>query len=158
MPLGPPTAPRFETNLTTRNGPGCSRVIVGRLPRARRGDRLVRRLPSTTLLDRDQTLSWSYIGPPASTQTLEPAASAIEQASAAAGDKLVHIMGGAGIIQQALAAGLVDELFLHVAPVILGDGTRLFEKLGGPEQLERTEVIESLHTTHLRYQIPKGSA
>lgn len=69
----------------------------------------------------------------------------------------MHIMGGAGI-QQALAAGPLDELFLHVAPVILGDGTRLFEKLGGPEQLERTEVIESLHATHLRYQIPKGSA
>jgi dihydrofolate reductase len=44
---------------------------------------------------------------------------AIEQAKAAAGNKRLHIMGGASIIQQALAAGLVDELFLHVAPVIL---------------------------------------
>ncbi len=81
--------------------------------------------------------------------------SAIEQASAAAGDKLVHIMGGAGIIQQALAAGQVDELFLHVAPVILNGGTRLFEQLGGPIRLERAEVIESLHATHLRYRIVK---
>jgi dihydrofolate reductase len=78
---------------------------------------------------------------------------AIEQASVAAGDKLVHIMGGASIIQQALAAGLVDELFLHVAPVILGSGTQLFERLGGPIQLERAEVIESRHATHLRYRI-----
>ncbi len=79
---------------------------------------------------------------------------AIEQASVAAGDKLVHIMGGASIIQQALAAGLVDELFLHVAPVVLGGGTRLFEHLG-PNQLERAEVIESRHATHLRYRILK---
>jgi dihydrofolate reductase len=78
---------------------------------------------------------------------------AIEQAKAAAGDKRVHIMGGASIIQQALAAGLVDELFLHVAPVILGSGTRLFDHLGGPIQLERAEVIESRYATHLRYRI-----
>jgi dihydrofolate reductase len=78
---------------------------------------------------------------------------AIEQASVAAGDKRVHIMGGASIIQQALAAGLVDELFLHVAPVLLGSGTRLFEHLGGPIQLERAEVIESPSSTHLRYRI-----
>ena len=80
---------------------------------------------------------------------------AIEQAIVAAGDKLVHIMGGASIIQQALAAGLVDELFLHFAPVILNSGTRLFEHLGGPIQLERAEVIESRHATHLRYRILK---
>jgi dihydrofolate reductase len=78
---------------------------------------------------------------------------AIEQAIVTAGDKRVHIMGGAGIVQQALAAGLVDELFLHIAPVILNDGTRLFEQLEGPINLERTEVIESRHSTHLRYRI-----
>lgn len=80
---------------------------------------------------------------------------AIEQATVAAEDKLVHIMGGASIIQQALTARLVDELFLHVAPVILNSGTRLFEHLGGPIQLERAEVIESRHATHLRYRILK---
>jgi dihydrofolate reductase len=80
---------------------------------------------------------------------------AIEQAIVAAEDKLVHIMGGASIIQQALAAGLVDELFLHVAPVILNSGTQLFEHLGGPIQLERAEVLESRHATHLRYRILK---
>jgi dihydrofolate reductase len=82
---------------------------------------------------------------------------AVERATVAAGDKLVHIMGGASIIQQALAAGLVDELFLHVAPVILGSGTGLFEHLGGPIHLERTEVIESRHATHLRYRITAGT-
>jgi hypothetical protein len=46
-------------------------------------------------------------------------------------------------------------LFLHVAPVILNSGTRLFEHLGGPIQLERAEVIESRHATHLRYRILK---
>jgi dihydrofolate reductase len=80
---------------------------------------------------------------------------AIEQAIVAAEDKLVHIMGGASIIQQALAAGLVDELFLHVAPVILNSGIRLFEHLGGPIQLERAQVLESRHATHLRYRILK---
>ena len=65
------------------------------------------------------------------------------------------LAGHASIIQQALTAGLVDELFLHVAPVILNSGTRLFEQLGGPIQLERAEVIESLHATHLRYRILK---
>jgi len=83
----------------------------------------------------------------------EGVAQAVEQAGEAAGGKLVHIMGGATIIQQALAAGLVDEIFVHVAPVILGRGTRLFEHLGGPITLERADVIESRHATHLRYRI-----
>ena len=80
---------------------------------------------------------------------------AVEQATAVAGDKLVHIMGGASIIQQALAAGLVEELHLHVAPVILNGGTRLFDNLDGSIQLERLEVAESAHATHLRYRVIK---
>jgi dihydrofolate reductase len=80
---------------------------------------------------------------------------AIAQAATAAGDKKVHVMGGASVIQQALKAGLVDELYLHVAPAILADGTSLFEHLGGPIQLERTEVIESRFATHLRFRIVK---
>ena len=80
-------------------------------------------------------------------------ASAVAQAAAAARDRRVHIMGGASIVQQALRAGLADELFLHVAPVILGCGTPLFDHLGGPIRLERAEVVESKFATHLRYRI-----
>jgi dihydrofolate reductase len=78
---------------------------------------------------------------------------AVVQAVAAAGDKRVHIIGGSSVVQQALAVGLVDELFLHVVPVLLGDGTRLFEHLGGPVPLERVEVVESRRATHLRYRV-----
>jgi dihydrofolate reductase len=80
---------------------------------------------------------------------------AITQARAVAGGKKVHIMGGASVIQQALRAGLADSLHLHVAPVILGAGTRLFGNLTGPIQLERTEVVESQFATHLRYRVVK---
>jgi dihydrofolate reductase len=82
-------------------------------------------------------------------------ASAIAQAHIAAGDKKVHIMGGATVIQQALEARLADSLHLHVAPVILGAGTRLFGNLTGPFELERTEVVESRDATHLRFRIVK---
>jgi dihydrofolate reductase len=80
---------------------------------------------------------------------------AIAEAAATAGDKKVHVMGGASIVQQALAAGLVDSLHLHVAPVLLGAGTALFEHLGGPIPLERTEVVESRYATHLRFRVLK---
>jgi dihydrofolate reductase len=79
--------------------------------------------------------------------------SAIAQARAAAGDKKVPIMGGASVIQQALKAGLVDSLHLHVAPIILGAGTRLFDNLTDPIELERTEVVESEFATHLRFRV-----
>jgi dihydrofolate reductase len=81
--------------------------------------------------------------------------SAISQARAVAGDKKVHIMGGASVIQQALNAGLVDSLHLHVAPILLAAGTRLFDNLTDPIQLERTEVVESLFATHLRFRVLK---
>jgi dihydrofolate reductase len=80
---------------------------------------------------------------------------AITEAAATAGDRKVHVMGGASIVQQALAAGLVDSLHLHVAPVLLGAGTALFEHLGGPIPLERTEVVESRYATHLRFRVLK---
>ena len=80
--------------------------------------------------------------------------STIAQARAAAGDK-VHVMGGASVIQQALKAGLVDSLHLHVAPIVLGAGTRLFDNLTDPIELERTEVLESEFATHLRFHVIK---
>jgi dihydrofolate reductase len=80
--------------------------------------------------------------------------SALEQAQAVAGNDDVYIAGGASVVQQALRAGLLDELQLHVAPLLLGGGTRLLDNLG-PEavQLETTRVIESPKVTHLRYRV-----
>ena len=77
--------------------------------------------------------------------------SALEQARAAAGDRDVLIGGGADVANQYLAAGLVDELMLHVAPVLLGGGARLFEN-AGEATLECTEAIRSPKVTHLRYR------
>jgi len=85
-------------------------------------------------------------------------AAAVEQAAAAAGDKDVLVAGGADAIQQALAARLVDEIQLHVAPLLLGGGIRLFDQLG-PElvELEPTRVIGSDAVTHLKYTITGGT-
>jgi dihydrofolate reductase len=80
--------------------------------------------------------------------------SALEQARAAAGDKNVSVMGGASIGRQYIAAGLVDELQIHLVPVLFGSGTRMFEHLGGEHiQLEPTEVIETPAAAHLRFRI-----
>ena len=80
--------------------------------------------------------------------------SALEQARSAAGDKDVHISGGANVIQQYLAAGLVDEFLLHITPILLGGGVRLFDNVG-PEapKLELVETIPSELVTHLRYRV-----
>jgi dihydrofolate reductase len=80
--------------------------------------------------------------------------SALAQAQEVAGNKDVGIGGGANIIQQYLAAGLVDELRLHVAPVLLGAGKPLFANLGDATiELERTGVIESPYATHLFFTV-----
>lgn len=65
-----------------------------------------------------------------------------------AGGKDVGIGGGASIAQQALQAGLVDELQIHIAPVVLGSGRMLFGELGTRLHLERTWVLESPYATH----------
>jgi dihydrofolate reductase len=79
---------------------------------------------------------------------------ALAQARVVAGSKDVGIGGGADVIQQYLAAGLVDELRLHLAPVLLGAGRRLFENLGDQViELERTRVIESPYATHLDFSV-----
>jgi dihydrofolate reductase len=77
---------------------------------------------------------------------------AVEQARAAAGERDVAVAGGADVIQQALAAGLVDELQVHVAPTLLGGGTRLFGE-GRPVKLEATRVLSSPRATHVRYAV-----
>ena len=80
--------------------------------------------------------------------------SAFEQAKVAAGDKDVSVAGGANIIQQFVASGLLDEIEIHLVPVLLGGGIRLFERLdAGPTELERTRVVESPRVTHLGYRV-----
>jgi dihydrofolate reductase len=80
---------------------------------------------------------------------------ALQQARAAAGDKNVALAGGASVVQQYLKAGLLDELQIHVAPVLLGDGTSLFDRLRiEPLGLEGTRVIASPSVTHLRFRVP----
>ncbi|MEU7210065.1 dihydrofolate reductase family protein [Streptomyces sp. NPDC044989] len=82
--------------------------------------------------------------------------SALEQAKAAAGDRNVDIGGGAHTVRQYLAADLVDELQLHVVPVLLGGGLRLFEGLGARRRdLERVRVVETPPATHLKYRFVK---
>ena len=78
---------------------------------------------------------------------------AVEQARAAAGDRDVAIAGGGTAVQQALAAGLVDELQVHVAPILLGGGTRLFGEGAGPVRLEATRVVGSPKATHLTFAV-----
>ena len=80
--------------------------------------------------------------------------SALDQAREAAGDKDVSIGGGAEAIQQSLKASLVDELQIHLVPVLLGGGVRLFDGLGpGNVELETTRVMESPAVTHLRFRV-----
>ncbi|MGW8635954.1 dihydrofolate reductase family protein [Streptomyces sp. NPDC055793] len=82
---------------------------------------------------------------------------ALERAEAAAGDRNVDIAGGADTVRQYLAAGLVEELQLHVVPVLLGGGLRLFEGLGdaGRRDLEQVGAVETPLATHLKYRFVK---
>ena len=81
-------------------------------------------------------------------------AAAIEQARAAAGDKNVGVWGGADIIRQALKAGLLDEMKIHLIPMLLGGGIRLFEGLD-PEgiELRKMSAIDTPAATHLYYLV-----
>jgi dihydrofolate reductase len=78
--------------------------------------------------------------------------SALNQARSAAADKDVEIAGGAHAVQQCLRAGLLDELYLHIVPVVLGAGERLLENVGDPV-MKPVHVIESPAVTHIRYRI-----
>ncbi|WP_460675039.1 dihydrofolate reductase family protein [Larkinella ripae] len=82
-------------------------------------------------------------------------ASAIAQAKAAAGDRAVGV-AGADIAQQCLQLGLLDEIQIHLTPVLLGTGIRLFDHLGSePIPLEQLRVVEAAGVTHLWYRIVK---
>ncbi|MGH2663440.1 MAG: dihydrofolate reductase family protein [Actinomycetota bacterium] len=78
---------------------------------------------------------------------------AIAQARDAAGDKDVHVMGGADVIRQALRAGHVEELSISIAPVVLGGGKRLFEGYDQTLDLEPVSVLQSPFATHITYRV-----
>ena len=94
--------------------------------------------------------------PPGGAFTFVPGVEeAVERAVEAAGEKDVHVMGGADVIRQALDAGLVDELTIIVAPVVLGGGKRLFDGFHHDLDLEIVKAVTSPFATHVRYAVKK---
>jgi len=79
---------------------------------------------------------------------------ALDQAVRVAGGRDVAVSGGANVAQQYFAAGLIDEFELHVAPILLGGGTRLFGNLEGL-RIEQVRVIEAPGVTHIKYRVLK---
>lgn len=85
-------------------------------------------------------------------------ASALKQAQEAADGKIVTVMGGADLGRQYLQAGLIDEISLHVAPVLFGSGTALFQPLDiGHVRLELLQAVQTSAAIHLRYQVLKDA-
>jgi len=82
--------------------------------------------------------------------------SALDQAKQAAGGKDVGLWGGGQVVQQYLAAGLLDELELHVVPIVLGGGAGIFDDLGDAGvKLEQLRAVEGSGVTHVKYRIVK---
>ena len=82
--------------------------------------------------------------------------SALKQAEEAAGGKDIMLLGGANAAQQYVKAGLLDEIHLHLVPVLLGEGIRLFENIGTEKiNLEQSSVIEEPGVTHFLYRVVK---
>ena len=80
--------------------------------------------------------------------------SALEQAKEAAAGKDVLLLGGADVINEYLAAGLLDELELHIVPLLLGGGARLFDNLGDADvQLEQVRAVDAPGVTHIKYKV-----
>ena len=92
---------------------------------------------------------WGY---PLVTYVTDGVESAIAQAKAAAGDRDVYVQGGY-TPQRALDAGVLDELQIHLVPVLLGGGRRLFDVLPAEVELEIVRVIDTPEATHLRYRV-----
>jgi dihydrofolate reductase len=78
---------------------------------------------------------------------------ALDRAEEAAGDRAVHVAGGADVVQQTLNAGRFDELTIHVSPRFLGGGTRLFDGIDSSVKLEPVPMPASPAATHLRYRV-----
>jgi dihydrofolate reductase len=82
---------------------------------------------------------------------------ALERARVAAADKDVSIGGGANVVQQYVAAGLLDELWISVVPIFLGGGARLFDNLGEPKpRLQQVQAVDAPGVTHIRYALAPG--
>ncbi len=96
---------------------------------------------------------WVRAGGTVFTYVTEGVEAALAQASRSAGDKDVQVCGGAHTVREALNAGLVDELLLHLAPVLLGDGIRLLDGVDPSVHLEITQVVDAPDVTHLRYGV-----
>jgi dihydrofolate reductase len=93
-------------------------------------------------------------GPTTFTFVTDGPESALRQAKAAAGAENVVVMGGGTTMRQFLLAGLVDELRLHVVPLLFGSGVRLFDAEAGEHvKLERTAVHETPNATHLTFRV-----
>ena len=83
------------------------------------------------------------------------AESALTQAKAAAGNKAVMVVGGANVIQQFIKAGWLEEIEIHLVPILLAEGTRLFDDLDQPIELERMQGTKPPDVTHLKFRIIK---
>lgn len=81
---------------------------------------------------------------------------ALAQARSAAGEKRVSIAGGASTVQQYVSTGALDELYLHIVPIVLGAGERLLENVGDPV-LEPIEVVASPTVTHVKYRVTRAT-
>jgi len=81
---------------------------------------------------------------------------ALDRARTAADVDDISVAGGASVIQQYLAAGVIDEFQIHIAPVLLGDGVRLFDGLEVRPDVELVRVVHSPRATHLKYRLVKG--
>jgi dihydrofolate reductase len=81
---------------------------------------------------------------------------ALDEARAAAEDRDVFVSGGASVVRQYLEAGLLDELYVNLAPVLLGGGTRLFDfGMTALPALEIVGVVEAPAVTHLKYRVTR---
>jgi dihydrofolate reductase len=83
------------------------------------------------------------------------AESALKQAKAAAGNKDIRVIGGANAVQQFINAGWLDEIEIHLIPILLGEGIRLFDHIDKSIELERIQVTEEPDVTHLKFRIVK---
>lgn len=129
--------------------------VMGRKTFQMAGEQPVFGLP-TIVLSRTPRKPVAHDGVTATTVTegIEPA---LELAREGAGDKDVYVFGGADVARQFLAAGLVDELDLTLAPVFIGAGARLLEGLGdAPRRPHLARVIEAGTVTHLRYRLEEA--